>query len=143
MSNILAMPLVRLAIETGNNENWIDCVKFVVDDGISAIENMPQLDIRGITFDMEIRREAGDNEVILAASTASDTIKIGVPPDFGFLIISIPLEDMQHQRAGAYVGDIVGHDDFYTRTVATITLTIVEGITRQPVNKRIVVESPL
>jgi hypothetical protein len=136
MSNILAMPLVRLTIETGNNEDWIDSIKFVVDTGA---EELPQLDIRNIVFDMEIRRDPLAHEVVLAASTANGTIKIGTPPDFGFLIISVPIAEMRTQLAGEYVGDIVGHDELYTRVVAQIALNIVEGITKQPINKRIVV----
>jgi len=76
---------------------------------------------------------------VLAASTANGTIKIGAPPDFGFLIISVPIAEMRTQLAGEYVGDIVGHDELYTRVVAQISLNIVEGITKQPINKRIVV----
>jgi hypothetical protein len=135
MSNILAMPLVKLEIETGNNEDWIDSIKFVVDTGV---EPLPQLDIRGIVFDMEIRREATAHEVVLAASTVNNTIQIGAPPDFGFLILNIPIVEMRN-LTGEYVGDIVGHDDNYTRVVAQFNLTVVEGITKQPINKRIVV----
>jgi hypothetical protein len=136
MSNILAMPLVRLQVETGNNEDWVDSIKFVVDTGAPEL---PQLDIRNIVFEMEIRREAGDHEVVLAASTVSGTIIIGAPPDFGFLILNVPLVDMNRMIAGDYVGDIVGHDGQYTRVIAQLTLTIFEGITKLPVNKRIVV----
>lgn len=129
MSNILAMPLVKLTIETGNNEDWIDSIKFVVDTG--EVE-LPQLDIRGIVFDMEIRRDARNHEVVLTASTANNTMRVGDPPDFGFLIINVPLAEMRSQLAGTYVGDIVGHDDAYTRVVAQIELTIVEGVTHIP-----------
>jgi hypothetical protein len=138
MSNLLAMPLVTMTIETGNNEDWIDSIKFLVDDGTLS---PPQLDIRGITFDMEIRRALADHEVILAASTTNGTLIIGQPPDFGFLIISVPIAEMQNLAAQDYVGDIVGHDELYKRTVIKIsTLTIFEGVTKQPVNQRIVVE---
>jgi hypothetical protein len=140
MSNILAMPLVRLIVEASNNEDWVDCLEFLVDTGDPIL---PQLDLRGIDFDMEIRRSATDSEVIVAASTANNTIQVGTPPDFGFLIINIPIADMQNITAGEYVGDIVGHDAFYRRVIATITLTIIEGVTKQPVNKRIVVEATL
>lgn len=136
MSNLLAMPLVRLQIETGTNEDWIDSVKFVVDTGEPTL---PQLDIRDIIFEMEVRRAPDDHEVVLAASTETGTLRIGTAPDFGFLILNIPMDDMRHMAAGDYVADIVGRDDLYTRVVAQITLAIVEGVTKQPVNKRIVV----
>jgi hypothetical protein len=138
MSNLLAMPLVKLVIETGTNEDWIDSIKFVVDTGEPVL---PQLDIRGIIFEMEIRRAASDHEVVLSASTIDGTLTIGIPPDFGFLLFNIPLAQMQPQTAGVYVGDIVGRDDTYTRVIAQIDLTIVEGITKQPINKRVVVQA--
>jgi hypothetical protein len=140
MSNVLALPLVQVSVETGNNEDWVDSIKFVVDTGAGLPpEEMPQLDLRGITFNMEIRRQAGDHEVIFAASTDNGTIKIGIPPDFGFLIISVPFTEMQNHAAGDYVGDIVALDDFNRRIAVQIDLVIVEGVTKQPVNKRIVV----
>jgi len=141
MSNVLALPLVQIEVETGNNEDWIDSIKFVVDpgDGTTDINSFPQLDLRGITFDMEIRRQATDHEVIFAASTTDGTIKIGTPPDFGFLIINVSTAEMQTHKGGAYVGDIVGYDGLYRRTAIRIVLTIVEGVTKHPVQQRIVV----
>jgi hypothetical protein len=140
MSNVLALPLVQITVETGNNEDWVDSVKYVVAEDVSLdLEDMPQLDLRGITFDMEIRRQATDREVIFAASTDNGTIKIGTPPDFGFLIIGVPYAEMQNHKAGNYVGDIVGHDDLYRRVTIRLSLTIVEGVTKQPVQKRILV----
>jgi hypothetical protein len=130
MSNILAMPLVELQVETGNNEDWIDSIQYVVDTGDLS---PPQLDIRGIIFEMEIRRSALEHEVILSASTVNGTLQVGAPPDVGYLIFNIPVTSMQHLIAGSYVGDITGRDSFYTRTIATVTLTIDEGITIQPV----------
>jgi hypothetical protein len=131
MSNLLAMPQVRLTIETGNNEDWIDSIKFMVDTGEPVL---PQLDIRGIVFDMEIRRAATDHEVVLTASTENNTLLVGAPPDFGFLLFNIPLAQMRNQRAGTYVGDITGRDGMFTRTVAQIDLIIIEGVTKQPVH---------
>jgi len=49
------------------------------------------------------------------------------------LIFNVPVMKMQHLIAGVYVGDITGRDGFYTRQIATITLTIIDGITIQPV----------
>lgn len=139
-TNVLALPLVAVSIETGNNEDWVDAVKFVVDDGsTSSVDQMPQLDLRGITFDMEVRRTAGDHEVIFAASTVSGTLFIGNPPDFGFLFINVPLVEMQNHAAGDYVADIVGRDDTNSRVAVQIVLTIFEGVTKQPVNKRIAI----
>jgi hypothetical protein len=130
MSNILAMPLVDLQVETSNNEDWIDSILYLVETGDPS---PPQLDIRGITFDMEIRRSALEHEVLLSASTTNGTLKVGAPPDVGYLIFNIPVTKVQDMIAGSYVGDIVGRDSFYTRQIATVELTIIEGITIQPV----------
>jgi hypothetical protein len=63
-TNILALPLVQLEVETGNNEDWIDSILFLVapDDPDNPPPTAPQLDLRGIDFEMEIRREADDND---------------------------------------------------------------------------------
>jgi hypothetical protein len=138
MTNLLAIPLVKLGIEAGNNEDWVDSIKYVVNTG--ALDP-PQLDIRGITFEMEIRREAAAHEVVLSATTADGTLSTGAPPDVGFLIFSLPLVQMQSLAAGTYVGDVTGRDEQYTRVIAQISLTIIEGVTKQPVNQRIVVQA--
>src|SRR5262245_20265462 len=130
MSNILALPLVRLTVETGNNEDWIDSLKYVVDDGSAS---PPQLDLRGIVFTMEVRRRPEDNEVVNSASTANDTLFIGEPPDYGVLVISIPDDTMKLKKAGQYVGDIVAADEIHVRVAVQIDLTIVEGLTKAPV----------
>jgi hypothetical protein len=130
MSNILAMPLVELQVETSNNEDWIDSIVYYVDTGDVP---PPQLDIRGIIFEMEIRRSAIEHEVLLSASTENGMLKIGAPPDFGYFLFNIPVTQMLHLIAGTYVGDITARDAFYTRQTARVTLTIVEGITKQPV----------
>ena len=49
-TNLLAMPLVQLVVETGNNEDWVDSLKYVVDEEDPDV----QLDIREINFFMEI-----------------------------------------------------------------------------------------
>jgi len=130
MSNILAMPLVELQVETSNNEDWIDSIQYVVNTGDVP---PPQLDIRDIIFEMEIRRSAFEHEVLLSASTANGTLQVGAPPDVGYLLFNIPVGQMSKFIPGAYVGDITGRDGFYTRQIATVILTIVEGITIQPV----------
>jgi len=131
MSNILAMPLVELQVTISNNEDWIDSILYLVQTGDP---NPPQLDIRGIIFDMEIRRSPLEHEVMLSASTTNNTLKIGAPPDFGYLLFNIPITKIQPQLIpGAYVGDIVGRDGFYTRQIATVTLTVNQGLTIEPV----------
>jgi hypothetical protein len=128
-SNLLAIPLIRLIVETGTNEDWIDAVKFLVETGTET-ETMPQLDLRGIYFEMEVRRTAPDHQVVCNASTDDGSLKVGDTPNYGYLIIHVDIEEMKIQQAGKYVADIIGRDDEAQRVIAAIDLTIVEGITR-------------
>ena len=129
-TNILALPTVIMSIETGNNEDWIDTIKYLVDDGSGITDQMPQLDLRGIDFEMEIRRRPENHEVVIRASTAEGTMAIGAAPNYGFLIIYVPLSTMQTQDAQSYVGDIRASDGNFSRVCAQIDLSIVLGITR-------------
>jgi hypothetical protein len=130
-TQILALPICAAVIETGNNEDWVDSILFLIDNGSGDQTTMQQLDLRGIDFIMEIRRAVADNEVIIHASTLDFTMAIGAQPNFGYLLIYVPLEEvMQYKAPGQYVGDIVAMDSDFTRRVINIDLTIVEGVTR-------------
>jgi hypothetical protein len=131
-TNILALPQVSVQVETGNNEDWIDSVKYLVEDPETTIDNYPQMDLRGINFEMEIRRSAIDHEVVLHASIGEGTLAIGTPPDYGFLIINIPRAIMHNQLAGNYVGDIIASADGFYRVCMQINLAIIEGVTKWP-----------
>lgn len=126
-TNLLAMPSLPMIIETGTNEDWVDSIQFLVDIGTGLFD---QLDLRGIAFEMEVRRAPPDHEVILTATTDDGTLAIGEPPDFGFLLINIGADSMKVRQPGDYVGDIVGTDDHSRRVIATFDLTIIQGITR-------------
>ena len=69
-TNLLAMPQVDLSVTTGSNEDWVDSILFLVDDGGGDEADFPQLDLHGIEFLMEVRRRTADNEVVFRASTA-------------------------------------------------------------------------
>jgi hypothetical protein len=129
-TNILALPLAQMSIQTGTNEDWFETLKYVIDDGSTLVENMPQLDLRGIGFEMEVRRQSSEHEVILSASTKDKRLIVGAPPDYGFLLVRIDNDVMKLIRAGEYVGDIVATDEQYTRVAVQFNLTLVEGITR-------------
>lgn len=129
-TNLFAIPLIQIIVETGTNEDWVDSLKFLVDDGSGNVDTMPQLDLRGITFEMEVRRSAVDHEVILSATIEDGKLSIGDPPDFGYLLIDVSNKEMSTQYPGSYIADIIGYDAQYQRRIATIDLTIVEGITR-------------
>src|SRR5262245_49477154 len=128
-TNLLAMPLVNVIVVTGNNEDWLDSIKYVVDDGGGDLDAMPQLDLTGIQFDMEVRRLPPDAEVIIRASTKDGTLAVGQSPNTGFLLINVPHAVMKYQRPDNYVADIVGSDGDNVRRIVEIALEIVYGLT--------------
>jgi hypothetical protein len=128
-TNVLALPLAHLLIEVANNENWIDTLVFMVSDTGPPPD---QLDLRGISFQMHLRRRPEIHEIVLEASTLTRTLFIGSPPNVGYLIFYVPEETMRTLWAGKYVGDVVARDASFRggRVVLTIELTVLEGITR-------------
>jgi hypothetical protein len=132
MSNLLALPLIHLDVQTGTHEDWIDAIKYIVDTGIADDPTAPQVDLRDIDFEMEIRRSANDHEVVLSATTQDGSLSVGSPPDYGYLVFYIKSSVMKPIVAGSYVGDIVGRDELYARKIIEMSLTIVEGVTKWP-----------
>jgi hypothetical protein len=132
MTNILAIPLTQMSMLTGNNEDMVESVLFQVGGtGSPALGVAPQqLDLRGIDFNMYVRRSPSDNEVLMTASTDDHTLSVGAFPDYGFLLFAVPLASMQKRLPGTYVADVVATADGLTRRCLVISLTIVEGITR-------------
>lgn len=128
MTNVLALPLAHVVIEASNNEDWIDTLVFLVSDSGSPPD---QLDLRGITFTMHLRRRPEIHEIVLNASTLERTIFIGSPPDVGYLIVYLPEDTMRTLWPGQYVGDVVANDASFERVCLTLEVTIIEGITRK------------
>jgi hypothetical protein len=126
-TNILALPLVQMTVNTVNNEDWIDTVTYLVDDGTT---NPPPLDLTGIHFQMEVRHKIDDAEVVIEASTDDGRLAIGDYPNYGTLIIQVDDSKMRTLRVGSYVGDILATDETYTRTAIQFTLNVDEGSTR-------------
>lgn len=126
-TNLLAMPFVSATFVVSNNEDWIESIVYLLN---GTDPSLPQLDIRGIDYSMEIRRATPDHEVVIRASSADDTLAIGEPPNYGYILINVPYENMNTLVAGTYVGDILGKDEFVTRRLIALTVTVVEGVTR-------------
>ena len=124
------MPLVTVSVITGTNEDWINSIKYLVDNGSGNIDTYPQLDLTGIVFTMEVRRLSPDAEVVIRASTADGTLDIGDAPNIGYLLINIDHETMKKIRPGNYSGDIVGTDDATVRRCVVVDLEVALGITR-------------
>jgi hypothetical protein len=125
-TNILSLPLVNMDAETGTNEDWTDALVYMIAES----DPERQLDLRGISFEMEVRRRAPDHEVILSGSTEDLRISGGAAPDFGYLIINVPLSEMHTKPPGDYVGDIRAIADGHYRVAIQFTLSIIEGVTR-------------
>lgn len=124
-TQILSLPFVQMAIRTTRNEDWVDTIRYVVE------ENGPQLDLRGIDFDMQIRRRPDLHEVMLTGSSTRDRfLSIADPPNVGILVIHVPVAIMKNIFVGQYVGEIRARDDRFYRICITFDLTISEGVTR-------------
>lgn len=128
-TNILALPLANVSFAISNNEDWIDSLVYMLRSE-TGDPSSDQLDLRGISFEMELRRAPPDHEVILQASTADGTLSIGAAPNVGYLIWYVPLATMQYIAAGNYVGDVRARDDEFERVCLTLDVTINQGITR-------------
>jgi hypothetical protein len=132
MSNVLAMPVVTIQATTPTNGDWIESIKYVVPPvPVSGDQSTwPQMDLRGITFWMELRRTATDNEVILVLSTDNRKLAIGAFPDVGFLLWFVTAQEMANKEPGNYVGDMIADDGEFTRKIIDLQLTITDGVTR-------------
>lgn len=130
MSTILALPLAFVTIETSNNQDWIESFKYLVDDGTDNLDGMPQLDLRGIQFEMEVRRSTDDNEVLIHATTENHQLTIGAFPNYGFLLFDVPVGEMLNILPDQYVADVVAKDGSFVRKIMDITLTIDDGVTK-------------
>ena len=127
-TNVLAIPQAQASIATGTNEDWLDTFEYLCSG--TADDPGPPLDLRGISFELMVRRNPDDAEVIVWASSADNTIQIGASPDWNFLIINVPLATMRTRTPGIYNADMVARDAVYQRVIMTIDLEIVDGITK-------------
>lgn len=124
-TNILAIPLAHVTIVSGTNEDWIDCIEYLIGD-----ENGPQLDLRGVNFEMELRRRSSDHEVILNAASKDGSISVGASPNYGYLIFYVKENVMEKIEPDKYVGDVRAFDAQFQRVIMTMDFTIIEGVTR-------------
>jgi hypothetical protein len=126
-TNLLALPFLHIEIQTANNEDWIDSIVYLVN---STDPSAPQLDIRGIDFNMEVRRAPPNHEVVIRGSMQNGMLSVGDPPNFGYLLIRVPHESVKTLVEANYVADIVGYDGQVTRRIIELAIEMVEGITR-------------
>lgn len=131
-TDILSLPRVNVTIETSNNEDWLDILTYHAYDFYDP--NNPvlgdQLDLRGFFFDMHLRREPRDREIIVEATTINQRLSVGAEPNVGSLIIHVPESIMQIKMPGRYVGEIRASKGDFTRVIVSIELMLRLGITR-------------
>src|SRR5215471_13748847 len=123
-TNVLSIPKIGMVVITGTNEDWIDSICYLVGD------TEKQLDLRGIRFEMSIRRRPAEHEVILHATTANRWLTVAPFPNVGFLLLNVPLAEMKTKLPGNYVADVVARNGIYNRRIIEMDLQIVQGITR-------------
>lgn len=130
-TDIKLLPRSHVTIETANNEDWLDILTYYALDQADLDDKLgEQLDLRGFFFDMHLRREPRDREIIIEATTINQRLSVGAEPNVGSLIIYVPEETMRLKAPGRYDGEIRASKDNFTRVVATIDLTLRLGITR-------------
>jgi hypothetical protein len=126
--NVLAIPLAHVVMDAYTNEDWVDSLVYYVTN--SDGQPIAQMDLRGTIFEVMLRRRAPDNEVILGGSSLTGTLTVGVAPNWGHLIFYFSRRLMGRLWPGQYVGDVIARDDRFERTVLTIDLTVIQGISR-------------
>jgi len=124
-ANVLALPLAHVVFEVSNNEVWVDSLRYVVEE-----DERPQLDLRGIAFEMQLRRRPQDNEVVLQGGTDDGMLSVGAAPNWGHLIWYVPEVKMRRIWPGQYVGDVRASNARFERVCLTLDVTVLEGITR-------------
>ena len=127
-TNLFAMPLVSMSVQTGTNEDWISAINYIVNDSAGGF--LSQLDLRGIRFEMEVRPTTPSHDVVITASTDDGTLTIGADPDCGFFLFHVPVIKMSMVFPGTYVGEVRGSDGFGMRRVIDVALEVVEGVVR-------------
>jgi hypothetical protein len=138
-ANVLALPLAHVVFEVSNNEVWVDSLRYVVEPNGSPppetetpprVIERPQLDLRGIAFEMQLRRRPQDNEVVLQGGTTDGMLSVGAAPNWGHLIFYVPEVMMRRIWPGQYVGDVRASNARFERVCLTLDVTVLEGITR-------------
>ena len=131
-TNVLALPPAHIVIEASNNEDWVDSLVYTVAAGAAGPGSPPppQMDLRGIQFEMMLRRRPQDHEVILGSATLAGSLSVGAAPNYGHLIFYFSHTVMRRLWPGRYVGDVIARDRRFERVALTIDLTVIHGITR-------------
>ncbi|WP_342106276.1 hypothetical protein [Methylobacterium sp. SI9] len=132
MTQILSLPCVSFPVSTGTNEDWTDAWAYVDASG-NPISGA------GITLNMMLRRTEADAEAQIVASSVSGSLN-GLPQNgtlswsstggMNIVTLAIPDTTMARIAPGSYVGEVQAVAEGYSKTIAQIAVTIVQGIVR-------------
>ena len=118
--DVWQLPLIDLQFEVGTNEDWVDSIELLDEDGVTP------LDLTGISFRMQVRKTAPDHTVLIDASTTAGTMLVGN----GVIGLYVLEDTMRGVPPGDYVLDIVGEKAGRAARLATGTVKVLQGVTR-------------
>lgn len=119
-SNILAIPLLTVAITTTKNEDFLDSIT-IKDLDLNLI------DLSGIDLRCQVRLSPGHPVVWLDLSTAGATLINGGAS--GTISFKVRKDALRFVDPGSYVLDMIASADGATKRVVDGTITIVQGVT--------------
>lgn len=131
MTSILALPQLAVPCSVGTNEDWTDGWAYLDPDG----NPIPGT---GIALDLMLRRTAADATVAVVAASGPASLS-GLPlngalawggSDGNLVVLAIPAATMQKVPTGTYVGEVLASADGHRRSIALLTVTIVQGVVR-------------
>ena len=130
-TRILDLPHLLFPMQVGNNEDWLDAWPYL--DGAGA-----PIPFDGIVLNFMVRAVASDgtlkSRLAVIASTAQSVL--GLPTNGwitaqpGVVALTVPRETMLLATAGAYLHETQAVGDGITRTIASGSLTVVQGVVR-------------
>ncbi len=129
-TQILNLPLLQFSVLVGNNEDWLDTWAYV-----DASSN--PISLAGLTINFEVRLTASSANADVVASTAATVA--GLPVNGAVIVggvggnvaaLQIPQTWMKRLVPGAYVFEMQAQGDGVTRTIASGTVAVAQGIVR-------------
>jgi len=131
VTQILNLPKLGFSVSTGTNEDWTDAWAYLDASG-NPISGA------GITLNLMLRRSADDVEAQVIASSVAGPLN-GLPLNgalswggagMNVITLAIPDTTMGRVPPGDYVGEVQAVAEGFSKTIAEIDVTVVQGIVR-------------